>query len=780
MYKSIHFSLFTFKERGILIKEWLEPEDVKLSKEFREIIGGSPFVLETLMRRGITTVDSARAFINPNYYIPSPSSELPHMEKAVERIYRAIKNDETICVWGDFDVDGQTSTTLLYSTLKDIGAKVFYHIPLRHTESHGVNIPVLKKKISEGAKLILTCDTGITANEAVAFAGEHNIDVIITDHHDLPTDLPPAYATINPKMLPRKHPLAELPGVGCAYKLAEELYRHLSKEKNVFKHMDLVALGIVADIANLSGDTRYLLQKGLQALRNTERAGLHAIMEISELNPANITEEHISFILGPRLNALGRLSDANIVVDLLTTDDLSKARIIATQIEGLNSTRKLISDQVLAAAQEQINKDPSLLEYNLLLLSHHSWPPGIIGIVANRLAEFYNKPVILMSTQDKDIARGSARSVPGYNIFQAIWAHRDMLITFGGHPMAAGLSIHPERIPEFRKAISKTIGEMIKDCKIKPVIQIDTILSLGDLTINLLEDFERLSPFGAGNPSPVFMTRGVTVRSQCRMGRKNEHFQLILEDNKGVSRRVIWWHGDNSLVPRGKFDIVYTGRCNNYRGVRDIQLEWIDGRPIEEVILIKSRDIQIIDYRYDPSPLLILERLKEKEAKLEVWSEGDKELYGKNRYDLKPCNNLVIWTTPPGPGELQYVIEKVCPSKIYLVGMDPEVNTPESFLKILTGIVKYALKSNNGRVSIHKIAAKTSHREITVKKGIKWLLSRGYIEIIEENENEIVMKEGDKRASGSSVINQIRILIEETSAYRTYFMRADKDNLIRR
>jgi single-stranded-DNA-specific exonuclease len=386
------------------------------------------------------------------------------MERAVDRLLRAIRAGERICVWGDFDVDGQTATSLLVSALHSLGARVSYHIPIRSQESHGISLPALQKQIEAGLDLLLTCDTGITANEAVQFASENVIDTIITDHHALPSHLPQAYAIISPRLLDDPdHPLATLPGVGVAYKLIEALCDQFDRSHTCQDYLDLVALGIVADVATLVKDTRYLLQLGLRRLQYPSRPGLIALMETAGLQPGSINEETISFVFAPRMNAVGRLSDANPMVEFLTTSDLGAARLQAQEIESLNAQRKLLTDQVFKAALSLIERDPVLLETSALVLSYPAWPAGVIGIIASRLVEYFHKPVVLFASPPGEIARGSARSIPGIDITQAIASQADILAGFGGHPMAAGLSIQPEKIPEFRQGLARAVDRQIAE-----------------------------------------------------------------------------------------------------------------------------------------------------------------------------------------------------------------------------------------------------------------------------------------------------------------------------
>jgi len=765
------------------MRDWIEPQDVEVPQDI-QTLAGHLLVAKTLARRGFIQAEAAQAFLAPDHYTPVPPYELPDMTRAVERLERAIRRQEPICVWGDFDVDGQTATTLLVSTLRDLGANVTYHIPVRETESHGLNLPMLKRIISEGARLVLTCDTGVDGHEPIAYAQAQGVDVVVTDHHELPPTLPEAYAIVNPKMLPETHPLRELPGVGCAYKLAEALYDRTGQPGAVTQYLDLVALGIVADVAVQSRDTRYLLQRGLKALRHTQRLGLQVIIESAELNPAWLTEDHIGFVLAPRLNALGRLADANVAVELLTTGDLGRARVLATELEGLNARRKLLCDQVFQAAQAQIERDPSLLEYSALVLSHPTWPAGVIGIVASRLAERYYRPTVLISAPPGELARGSARSVEGCNITAAIAAQRDMLAGFGGHPMAAGLAVDPERIPEFRRALSRTVREMVGEVQERAGLQVDGYLSLSDLSLDLVEELERLAPFGPGNPPLTLASKGLSLISHGTVGRGGEHLQLIVEDEEGTSQKVIWWQGAGWPLPEGRFDLAYVVRASDYRGLRDVQVEWVDARAIEEpgVTLRPERPaIEVVDYRQEPNPRKLLERLRAEED-VQVWSEAEAkaEVGGQDRYELSPSDTLVVWTTPSGPAELRAALEKVSPTTVYLFGIDPGLGYPEAFLKRLAGVTRHALSSNEGRVSISTLAAATAHREATVQAGIAWLVARGHLVVLEENGDELHLAAGSQAVSANlpTATARLRALLEETAAYRAHFARADKETLL--
>ena len=401
-------------------------------------------------------------------------------------------------------------------------------------------------------------------------------------------------------MLPAGHPLGTLPGVGVAYKVIEQLLHQYGEDEKKSQFLDLVALGIVADIAIQKGDTRYLLQRGLDALRSTQRLGLLSMMELAVVNQANLTEEHIGFIIAPRMNALGRLADANSIVELLTTSNKSRARILSLELEGLNAQRKLLCDQVYQAAQAQVSLDPKLLDYPILVLSHPSWPAGVIGIVASQLVDLYHRPVILFSTPPGQDARGSARSIENVNITAVIAANHKLVKDFGGHPLAAGLTIDPMRMAEFRDAISRTLQSMGVEIHKEKELNIDGYLALPELTLDLVVDLERLAPFGAGNPPLVFASRNIRMNGYSTVGRNNEHLQLTIEDELGHTQRSIWWHGAGNALPDNHFDLAYSLRASTYRGQREVQIEWVDYHqvePSEISVKFTKPPIAVIDLR---------------------------------------------------------------------------------------------------------------------------------------------------------------------------------------
>lgn len=764
---------------------WIEPEAVEPSPDVLEVSGGHVLLAEALARRGITYRDQGRAYLDPSCYHPAPATDLPDLDRAAERILSAIQKGETIGVWGDFDVDGQTSTALLVAVLRGLGGKVAYHIPVRGPESHGVAVPNLTKFIDEGVEVILTCDTGITAHEAAEYARTRKIDFIITDHHTLPPELPDAYACVNPQRLPEGHPLRTLPGAGTAWKLAEELANRSGRPELAVQQLDLAVMGIIADLAVLTGDARYLAQIGLEALRNTQRLAMHTILQEAQMHPGNLTEEHIGFILGPRLNAIGRLGDANPMVEFLNTEDITQARVLAAQLEGYNSHRKMLCDQVYQAAQAQIELDPSLLDAPALVLSHPQWPAGVVGIVASRLVELYHRPTILLTSPPGEPVRGSARSIEGVNITAAIAANQGLLLGFGGHPMAAGLSLDPQNLPAFRKGVSRAVTEQAAGKDLSPRLEIETYLSLKNVNDELVEQFERLAPFGPGNPAPVFASRNLTLKSVSSLGRTGEHVQWIVEDAEGNIQRVVLWNGSDLPRPEGRFDLAYTARENIYRGAREIQLTWMGVRLLEpeSVEFPEGKPKQeVIDHRLDPDPEARLAELREREPDLIVWQEGETgaERVGVDRYHLSPAETLAIWNAPPGRAMLEAALRAVQPRQVYLFAASTASDQPVPFMNRLAGMARHAIQAMRGQVALSRLAAATAQREATIRKGLEWLEGRGMIQVVFEPDGNLILLEGGRedKAAAAKAESDLKYLLEDTAAFRKFYLHADAPVLL--
>ncbi len=757
-------------EEGI---HWVEPAPVDVPPAIRELAGGPAFLAEALVRRGLSDPLRLKAFLDPHFYQPSDPANLPDLSVAADRLEQAIQQGEQIGVWGDFDVDGQTATTLLVQALSSLGAKVSYYIPVRARESHGVGLAPLGGFLASGVQLVLTCDTGITAHDAVVLARDKQVDFIITDHHTLPEILPSALAVVNPQRLPGNSPLAALCGVGCAYKLAEELLHRAGRAGEAAALLDLVALGTIADLALLAGDNRYLVQRGLESMRTAPRPAIQVMLELAEIAYAQLSEEQVSFTLAPRMNALGRLDDANPAVPFLLSSSIAAARPMAARLEALNARRKLLCDQVFQAAQAQISRDRSLLDHPVLLLSHATWPSGVLGIVASRLNDLYRRPVVLIASPPGELARASARSVEGIHITQAISSASALLASFGGHPMAAGFSLDPARIPDFQRALDQAVAQQAARKAPVAELVIDAIVPLDSLNLQMVDALDQLAPFGPGNPPLVLASHDLALQSQLVFGKNGEHLRLIVEDSSGISQKVIWWQGAGSPLPEGRFDLAYSVRASNYMAQRTIEVEWITARTIPESLPLRlQRTIQTIqDERGCLDPDAALAPYLEM-ADCLVYAEGEHTLRGKSagRTKLTPAAALVVWTSPPGRVELQSLLDLVAPSRVVWFGIPSAVDQPAAFLTRLTGLVQFAIKKRQGGVQIEELGSACAQRLRTIRLGIAWLAARGHLTVQSDHDHEIMLSANGTAdlAAAARIARDLEAILRETAAYRAY------------
>ncbi len=771
--------------------EWIEPPDPDPTAVSRlcEALDISELLARILVQRGVDTVAHASAFLSPQRYTPSPPEELPDLVQAALLLQEAIAHGQRILVWGDFDVDGQTSTALLVDGLRGLGAEVDFYIPNRLKEGHGILPESLERELERvRPALLLTCDTGVSARQAIDYAKTQGLTTIITDHHDLPPTLPAADAIINPKRLPAEHPLVSLPGVGVAYKLIEHLYAASGRPREAEQFLDLVALGIVADVAVQTHDTRYLLQRGLERLRAPQRPGLQALMQVAGLQAERLSAEDIGFQLGPRLNAAGRLADARLSVELFTTRDPSHARVLAEQLDALNNQRRRETRQIYIAAQEMIARDPSLLDWEALVLARPNWHTGIIGIVAGRLAEQYARPVVLFSMGTdgiaKGIARGSARSAPGYDIGAAIAAQADLLLHYGGHPGAAGASLPEKNIPAFRRRLSQTLRDT-HDPSVRPGLRVDAYLPLEATTLDLVRQINRLAPFGEGNPPITFVTRNLHLRSTKILGRTHEHRRLEVEDAAGTTRSVVWWRGAEHPLPEGVFDLAYQIGLNTYKGKQELQITLQAYRPAEgEAITVERPRRQVLDWRTD-DPQEALARALEAHPEATVWAEGYRraESPGATLPELPPNSVLVIYTAPPSPRALQEALERVKPQTLILIGVaPPSYDRTKTVIERLWQLIHYVSAHEEGRTTLSALAGATAQRLETMRLALEYTAARGEVAVEFGRGGTVQLYAEEGRPQPEEIVKEkfdaLRRSIAESNAYRAYFRRAPLETLL--
>lgn len=765
-------------------REWIFLDLLDVPDDFQAALGGSSVFNQSLFRRDIQNIESAQGFLEPDFYQPALPSQLPGLTKAIDRILEAFQEEQSILVWGDFDVDGQTSTTLLVSALTGLGSEVYHYIPNRARESHGVSIDTLKQKIDElSPSILLTCDTGIDAIEPITFAQSSGVDVIITDHHQLPQTLPPAHSIINPNMLPEDHPLFSLPGVGVAYKLIEALYDNLGLEAEGF--LDLVALGIVSDVAYQTKDTRYLLQKGLAQLRTTLRPGLQKLLSIANVKPQDLTEETIGFVIGPRLNALGRLDDANSCVEFFTTTNSARASELAMQLESLNSRRQILTEDIFQDSIRMVDDYPEYAQdYPVLVLESPSqWHPGVIGIVASRLVERFHKPVIMLSQEGK-ISRGSARSIPGVPISALITESADLLISFGGHPMAAGVNLLHDNVVRFRRDLAKNYNRVVGGPPEPPKVKIDAELPFKSISESFISDFQRLAPFGAGNPKLLFATRSVHLGpGGCNLiGRDKKHKKLTLTDSSGVNRELLWWNSADIELPDGDFDVAYSLDIRTYKNAPQIQatLRHIRKSPGSPILIKKNSKIDLLDLRSHPDPhKKILSYVSLPSTQIWAESNSPEGISASSRSNLSKSDTLVIWTTPPSRDIFSHVINSVKPKNVVFFAIDPEVQTLREFVTKLHGLLKYVMDTNEKSFDFQKAAQQIAVTPALIEVGLNWIHDHGDYDLSQFSESCKITPGPRENLPGFEKIDKIlKLLLREAAAYRSYFNKANLDTLL--
>jgi len=763
-----------------LAYRWVDPPEMDIPADLLAACGGSPLLARALLQRDITNPADAAAFLHPEHLPTSPPTDFPDLDRLVNRLITAVNRRERIGVWGDFDVDGQTATSLLVSSLRRLGANVCWYIPVRGKESHGIALSALARFLEQGIQVLLTCDTGITAHDAVMEAARHGVDVLITDHHTPAETLPVAHAVVNPHRLPAEHPARTVCGVGMAYLVMQEVYTRLGRAGEMEAELDLVALGSIADVSTLTGDNRCLVQRGLSVLRSTRRPGLLAMCERAGLKPEELDETGIGFSLAPRLNALGRLADSNPAVDFLTTTDEDFASQFSLQLEGYNARRKLICDDVYHSAQAQIRGNPAVLNSPVLVLNHPGWEAGVVGIVASRLVEQYRRPVVMLVSPPDQPARGSARSVDGVNITTALDACRDLLAGYGGHAMAAGMSLDAANLTRFSRALAHAVSTQTPESPPLPELIIDAWVELEQINPDLLQTINRLAPFGAGNPAVTLACRNLTLKKTAYVDRAHEHLRLTVEDGHGTLRDIIWWQADPASLPAGNFDLAFRLSAGTYRGKRELRMELVSIRPLDgdAVQVEKPIGLEILDLRGEPDPQRALAQILH--AEWLIWEEAvpaDLRV-GVNRLHLARNQTLVIFSSPPGQAELQAAMERVKPDRVILFGTITAPDGAELFLRQLGGMVRHAIK-HGGVASINQLAAGLGHRSATVLKGLEWLASQGMITCkITEDQGEISQGGSKDEQNSARLEKELRLLIRETNAFREYYRQAVAEQLL--
>ncbi len=523
---------------------------------------------QLLYNRGLTDPAKLELFMAGDSRLAADPFLLPDMEKTISRLYRALLSGEKIAVYGDFDVDGVTSTALMVQGLTALGGIVIPYIPHRITEGHGLRIAALEELHDQGVNLIITVDCGITDVEEARHAAKLGMTLIITDHHTTPPVLPPAFSIVNPKLPGSKYPFTELAGVGVAYKVMQALMTSLGKEDQMDSQMDLVAIGTVADMVPLVSENRYLVKRGIKTLNNILRLGIKEIVTKAGLSIGNLDAESITWCLSPWLNASGRLEHAIASYRLLTTQSPQEARDLAFMLGQQNIERQRLTAKAMTEARAQITAQGLA---PLIMLINRDFPLGIAGPVAGKLSEEYYRPVVIVNIDEKT-ASGSSRSIPEFNIINALNYCSGMLGRFGGHAQAAGFSMPAKNINLVKNSLIELAAVQLKDVDLRPHINIDAEVALSELTPENFRMIQTLSPFGKGNPVPVFVSRGVRVTGCRTMGNEAQHLRLKLKQEGTNFDAVAFKLGDEVKNISESLDIVYNLELDRWSGIENLRL----------------------------------------------------------------------------------------------------------------------------------------------------------------------------------------------------------------
>ena len=571
--------------RGSGPRRWIMP--LPLSEDTVAALAGSvglpEDVCRVLLRRGIDSSEEARSFLRPHLASVHSPFDLPAMQAAVERVERALAGDEKILVHGDYDADGMSAAALLTLGLRDLGGRVEPFVPHRTRDGYDLSDAGIRRATDVEASLILTADCGVTAADAVSKATSVGIDVVITDHHRPAGEIPRAIAVVDPMLPSSRYPFRDLAGVGVAFKLLSALYERAGVEApNLNQHLDLVALGTVADQMPLIGENRVLVRAGLRALERTRKPGLRALLASAGLQPdRRIEAEDISFRLAPRLNSVGRMEEADAGLRLLLADEEREAERLADHLERQNAERRLTDTRVFEEAMKQA-RSRVRDDDRAVVLWGDDWHPGVLGIVASRLVESYHRPSIVISF-DGDVGRGSGRSTGGFHLFNALQECEPLLERFGGHRMAAGLTVRRERVEELAERLQEMARQDLADREPVQELRLDLEVPVERLGDDLLRGLGHLAPFGSGNPTPILLVRDVALDRAARVGNDGGHlrFQLVAEGRRvpaigfGMGRRLAEARSSE------RADVALEIAENSWNGRREVQARVLDFRPSE-------------------------------------------------------------------------------------------------------------------------------------------------------------------------------------------------------
>lgn len=732
-----------------MLKEWRIKEDKR---------GEKSLIKRLLFSRGIKTDKEIYEFLHPLEMTPYDPNVFVDMEKTIERLSNAVDNNEKIVIYGDFDADGVTSTSLLYKTFKYLGADVNYFIPDRDKQGHGFDTKALVKLMTTvKPKVIISVDCGISDVEAVNFINSFKIDVIITDHHEAPEELPKAFSIINPKApnalnenLTAKdiESLTSLAGVGVAFKVAQGLLKHYNKTEFVYEILPFVAVGTISDIVPLIGENRYLVTKGLELISQGKHYGIKRLLESAGYKvEKGITSENIAFGVAPRINASGRLDTVEDAVKILISDNKQEIETSVISLNNFNKVRQELCQNMFLEAEEMLkqegNRNPAIILYK------PEWHIGIIGIVASKLVEKYYKPTFLMTySEETQQFRCSARGVEGLSLYDIISANSELLDGFGGHKLAAGLYFSKEKssFEQVKSALNKTLKEMLNGQELKPFIDVDTEVYPTDINVELVEEISQMEPFGASNPSPIFAMKNLKIKEKRLMGENKDHLRLSVQSGTCEFTCVRWQMGDISLVPGDMIDIAFHPQINEYNGNTSVQLI------IDDIHSDMLKDdepqevgLKLYDHRKKTNILpLVNDYVKNSKQNIMIFAESKavKDLLTPfsnlitktfTREKVTPCDALMFFDYPADKETFDYIIEEARPSSIHFMNYNIKYFDDKEFLTTFIKMLRYAEHNNEGKVNFLRCSSALGKSVETVLTLLDLFEDVDFIKISEKN-----------------------------------------------
>lgn len=553
----------------------------------------SPLLAQVLIARGFGDAESARSFLDARLADLHDPSLLPGIDTAADLIVAAMKAKRRVTIYGDYDVDGVTGTSLLWHCLQLTGATVDYYIPCRMEEGYGLNSAALQQLHEEDPqRLVVSVDCGIASVEEADLARSIGLDLIITDHHHIGTTLPNALALVHPRLPGTEYPFGDLCGAGVAFKLAWAICQRLGDGKKASPRMreflkqavGLAAVGTIADVVPLRGENRVIVRYGLQSLRDQSSLGMKALLKIAGLmEKPELRSDDIGFALGPRINAAGRLGQARLAVELLTTENAERADKLAEYLNQLNENRKTVERRIFKQAKEMVAEHPDWEPHKTLVLSHHDWHPGVIGIVASRVSEEFSKPTIMIALRDDGTGQGSGRSYAGFDLYAGLASCRDHVLSFGGHRAAAGVRLKATAVNDVRNSLAEWAAENFHPTAEDTELRIDAEVLLSEITLSAVQQLDRLGPFGQENPQPRFVANRVELAEPPRtMGEGDRHLSIRIRQQGTVLRAVAFGRGEwaeQLQSTSGPFSVSFAPVVNTFRGFNKVELQLIDWKP---------------------------------------------------------------------------------------------------------------------------------------------------------------------------------------------------------